>query len=155
MPAPQAPLSNQNAYTNWPGGVDPSAPLFNTDNQTGGRARQARRLSRRRRVSRKVRGGARNAKKVSRKASRKSKKSKKSRKGKKASRKAQKAKKSRKGRKASRKARSLLNRLFGKKRGGSGMCTPIDTTGSIASFPMTGSVCPEGSFEQTGRLVAQ
>ncbi len=61
-PAP-APLSSHNAYTSWPGGVDPSAPLFNTDNQfkMGGRRRASRRamtrrgrrnVSRRRRASR-------------------------------------------------------------------------------------------------------
>jgi hypothetical protein len=58
-PAP-APLSSHNAYTSWPGGVDPSAPLFNTDNQfkMGGRRRRAmtrrgrRNVSRRRRASR-------------------------------------------------------------------------------------------------------
>jgi hypothetical protein len=53
-PAP-APLSSHNAYTSWPGGVDPSTPLFNTDNQfkTGGSmARRSRRASRRRNMRR-------------------------------------------------------------------------------------------------------
>jgi hypothetical protein len=36
-PPPQAPLSSHNAYTSWPGGVDPSVALFRTDNQKGGR----------------------------------------------------------------------------------------------------------------------
>lgn len=45
IPAPVSPppLSQHNAYTTWPGGVDPTAALFNTDNQTGGRKRKASR----------------------------------------------------------------------------------------------------------------
>ncbi len=55
-PAP-APLSSHNAYTTWPGGVDPTAPLFNTDNQfkMGGRRPRSTRRRRggsRRRASR-------------------------------------------------------------------------------------------------------
>jgi len=52
-PPSPAPLSSHNAYTTWPGGVDPTAPLFNTDNQfkMGGRRRSTtrRRSTRRRR----------------------------------------------------------------------------------------------------------
>jgi hypothetical protein len=60
-PAP-APLSSHNAYTTWPGGVDPSAPLFNTDNQfkMGGRRRRAsRRVSRRAAMTRRRRNVSR------------------------------------------------------------------------------------------------
>lgn len=41
---PQPPsLSSYNAYTTWPGGVDPTASLFNTDNQrVGGRRKNSR-----------------------------------------------------------------------------------------------------------------
>jgi hypothetical protein len=50
-PAP-APLSQHNAYTTWPGGVDPTAPLFNTDNQFkmgGAKTRVSRRAKKSRR----------------------------------------------------------------------------------------------------------
>ena len=48
-PASPAPLSPYNAYTTWPGGVDPTAALFNTDNQRGGRkSRRSRRRATRR-----------------------------------------------------------------------------------------------------------
>ncbi len=49
-PASPAPLSQYNAYTTWPGGVDPTAALFNADNQRGGRKsrRHRRRASRNR-----------------------------------------------------------------------------------------------------------
>jgi len=60
---PQPPsLSSYNAYTTWPGGVDPTASLFNTDNQrVGGRrsrknrknARKSRKNMRKSRKSRK------------------------------------------------------------------------------------------------------
>ena len=45
IPAPVSPppLSSHHAYTTWPGGVDPTAALFNTDNQKGGRKRNTRR----------------------------------------------------------------------------------------------------------------
>lgn len=45
IPAPDSPppLSAHNAYTTWPGGVDPTAALYNTDNQKGGRKRSTRR----------------------------------------------------------------------------------------------------------------
>jgi hypothetical protein len=36
-PPQPAPLSNVNAYTSWPGGIDPSVRLYNIDNQKGGR----------------------------------------------------------------------------------------------------------------------
>lgn len=42
-PASPAPLSQYNAIATWPGGVDPSAALFNTDNQRGGRRRRGTR----------------------------------------------------------------------------------------------------------------
>jgi len=32
-PPQPTPLSSSNAYTTWPGGVDPTAKLFSTDNQ--------------------------------------------------------------------------------------------------------------------------
>ena len=53
-PPEQPPLSNRNAYTTWPGGVDPTVPLYNTDNQKfgGARRRKSRRASRKSRKSR-------------------------------------------------------------------------------------------------------
>jgi hypothetical protein len=59
-PTSPAPLSQYNAVATWPGGVDPSSALFNTDNQRGGirrRARSTRRTmhSRRRNMRRKTR----------------------------------------------------------------------------------------------------
>lgn len=52
-PASPAPLSQRNAIATWPGGVDPSAALFNTDNQRGGRnSRRRRRTHRHRRNTR-------------------------------------------------------------------------------------------------------
>ena len=65
-PPQPAPLSNSDTYTTWPGGVDPTARLFNTDNQKGGlrlRSKRSRRASRKSRKSRK-------AKKASRRSSR-------------------------------------------------------------------------------------
>jgi hypothetical protein len=44
-PAQPAPLSSHNTYTTWPGGVDPTAPVFNTDNQKGGRRQRSSRRS--------------------------------------------------------------------------------------------------------------
>lgn len=76
-PPEQPPLSNRNAYTTWPGGVDPTVPLYNTDNQKfgGARRRRASRKSRRAsRRSRKVGGRRRNNKNNVRK-SRKSRRS--------------------------------------------------------------------------------
>ena len=53
-PPQPAPLSQYNTYTSWPGGVDPSTPLFRTDNQKGGRSRKNRKASRKnRKASRK------------------------------------------------------------------------------------------------------
>ena len=46
---PQPPsLSSRNTYTTWPGGVDPTASLFNTDNQKigGKRTRKQKKTSR-------------------------------------------------------------------------------------------------------------
>ena len=78
-PPEQPPLSNRNAYTTWPGGVDPTVPLYNTDNQKfGGGARRRRRntrktrKSRRNNVNRKVNRKARRASRKSRRASRRS-----------------------------------------------------------------------------------
>jgi hypothetical protein len=71
-PPEQPPLSNRNAYTTWPGGVDPTVPLYNTDNQKfgGARRRKSRRASRKsRRVSRKSRRNNAN-RKVNRKGRR-------------------------------------------------------------------------------------
>lgn len=46
-PASPAPLSSSNAYTTWPGGVDPTASLFNTDNQKiGGKRTKKNKKSR-------------------------------------------------------------------------------------------------------------
>jgi hypothetical protein len=59
-PPQPAPLSSHNAYTTWPGGVDPSTPLFNTDNQKIGGRRLSRKSSRK------------SARKSSRKSARKS-----------------------------------------------------------------------------------
>jgi hypothetical protein len=80
-PPEQPPLSNRNAYTTWPGGVDPTVPLYNTDNQKfgGARRRRASRKSRRaprksrrnnnvnRKVNRKGRRASRRSRRVSRK----------------------------------------------------------------------------------------
>lgn len=67
-PPQPAPLSSSNTYTTWPGGVDPTARLYNTDNQKGGRSRRTSR-----KASRKAqRKGSRKAsRKASRKGSRK------------------------------------------------------------------------------------
>jgi hypothetical protein len=55
-PAPLAPLSSQNAYTSWPGGVDPTVSQFRTE-QMGGKtrrnARKARKATRKNRKDRK------------------------------------------------------------------------------------------------------
>ena len=70
-PPEQPPLSSRNAYTTWPGGVDPTVPLYNTDNQKfgGARRRRASRKSRRAsRRSRKVGGRRRNNKNNMRKS---------------------------------------------------------------------------------------
>lgn len=47
FPAQPPPLRPYDAYTTWPGGVDPTAPLFGTDNQKGGKSRRRRRITRR------------------------------------------------------------------------------------------------------------
>ena len=125
-PPEQPPLSNRNAYTTWPGGVDPTVPLYNTDNQKFGGARRRSRKSRRatrktRRASRKSR---RNNNNVNRKVNRK-------------------------GRRASRKSRRSTRRH----RGGYATCSPIDTTGSRADIPMSASVCPEGYFKTLDTLI--
>ena len=79
-PPEQPPLSSRNAYTTWPGGVDPTVPLYNTDNQKFGGARRRSRGSRKSRrarsacKSRKVGGRRRNNKNNVRK-SRKSRRS--------------------------------------------------------------------------------
>jgi hypothetical protein len=86
-PPQQPPLSNRNAYTTWPGGVDPTVPLYNTDNQKFGGARRRRnntrksRKTRRNNVNRKVNRKARRASRKSRRASRKSRRSRKYRGG--------------------------------------------------------------------------
>ena len=74
-PPEQPPLSNRNAYTTWPGGVDPTVPLYNTDNQKFGGGASARR---RRRNTRKSRRNNAN-RKVNRKVNRKSRASRRSR----------------------------------------------------------------------------
>lgn len=65
-PPQPAPLSASNTYTTWPGGVDPTARLFNTDNQKGGLRKRSRKSKRATRKSRK----SRKAKKASRRSSR-------------------------------------------------------------------------------------
>ena len=50
-PASPAPLSQFNAYTTWTGGVDPTAALYKSDNQRGGRKSRRRRSTRRRRAA--------------------------------------------------------------------------------------------------------
>ena len=168
MPRPQPPLTNQNAYTTWPGGVDPTTPLFNTDNQKFGGAlrapKGARSKARKSRKSRKSRKGGSRVRKNLRKVSRRVRKNvrKASRRVKKNTRKAlRRVKKNTRKvvRRMKKNVRKNMNWMFGVKGGapveGPAVCTPIDTTGSIASFPRLTSVCPEGSFQQTGRLVAE
>jgi len=60
-PPQPASLSKYDTYTSWPGGVDPSTPLFRTDNQKGGRSRRAHRKNRKssRKASRKHRKNSR------------------------------------------------------------------------------------------------
>ena len=124
-PPEQPPLSNRNAYTTWPGGVDPTVPLYNTDNQKFGGGASARR---RRRNTRKSRRNNAN-----RKVNRKSRASRRSR---------------RSSRRASRRSRRASRRF----RGGYATCAPI-MSGS-PSIPMTASVCPEGYFEDKPVLIA-
>ena len=58
---PQPPsLSTHDAYTTWPGGVDPTADLFNTDNQRGVVGGYLKRALRRHRDSRKNRNSRKN-----------------------------------------------------------------------------------------------
>ena len=78
-PPEQPPLSDRNAYTTWPGGVDPTVPLYNTDNQKFGGAR-------RRRATRKSRRASRTSRRVSRKSRRNNANRKVNRKGRRASR---------------------------------------------------------------------
>ena len=63
-PAPQAPLSSFDAYTSWPGGVDPSVSQFRTEGQAAGKWCR----------SRKNRKASRKASRKNRKASRKNRK---------------------------------------------------------------------------------
>lgn len=58
-PASPAPLSQFNAYTTWPGGVDPTAALYKSDNQRGGRKSRRRHSTRRRATRRHRRAGRR------------------------------------------------------------------------------------------------
>ena len=132
-PPEQPPLSNRNAYTTWPGGVDPTVPLYNTDNQKFGGAR------RRSRGSRKSRRASRKSRK-SRRASRRSRKVGGRRRNNKNN-----MRKSRKSRRSTRRSR--------KHRGGYATCSPIDTTGSRANIPMSASVCPEGYFKTLDSLI--
>jgi hypothetical protein len=127
-PPEQPPLSNRNAYTTWPGGVDPTVPLYNTDNQKfgGARRRRSRRASRK---SRKVGGRRKNSRKVNRKNSRKN---------------------VRKNRKNTRKVYRKSRRASRRFRGGYATCSPV-ASGS-ASIPMTSSVCPEGYFQDKGLI---
>ena len=123
-PPEQPPLSSRNAYTTWPGGVDPTVPLYNTDNQKFGGAR--RRLRKSRRASRKSRRASRRSRKVG---------------GRRRNNKNN-MRKSRKSRRSTR-----------RHRGGYATCSPIDTTGSRANIPMSASVCPEGYFKTLDTLI--
>ena len=53
-PAPQAPLRTVDAYTSWPGGVDPTVKLYNADNQKGGKNRKSRKNRSKSRKNRKA-----------------------------------------------------------------------------------------------------
>jgi len=139
-PPEQPPLSNRNAYTTWPGGVDPTVPLYHTDNQKFGGGASARR---RRRNTRKSRRNNAN-RKVNRKVNRKSRASRRSRRS---SRRA-----SRRSRRSSRRASRRSRRASRRFRGGYATCAPI-MSGS-PSIPMTASVCPEGYFEDKPVLIA-
>jgi len=123
-PPEQPPLSSRNAYTTWPGGVDPTVPLYNPDNQKFGGAR--RRLRKSRRASRKSRRASRRSRKVG---------------GRRRNNKNN-MRKSRKSRRSTR-----------RHRGGYATCSPIDTTGSRANIPMSASVCPEGYFKTLDTLI--
>lgn len=59
-PAPLAPLSSQDAYTSWPGGVDPTVSLFRTEQKGGKTRRNARFYRRARKASRKNRKDRKN-----------------------------------------------------------------------------------------------
>ena len=122
-PPEQPPLSSRNAYTTWPGGVDPTVPLYNTDNQKFGGARRRRATRKSRRAARKSRRNNNLNRKVNRK-----------------------------GRRASRKSRRASRRSR-RHRGGYATCSPIDTTGSRANIPMSASVCPEGYFKTLDTLI--
>jgi len=61
----------RNAYTTWPGGVDPTVPLFNTDNQKFGGARRRRKSRKASRRSRKSRRSNKNKAHKARRSSRK------------------------------------------------------------------------------------
>jgi len=87
IPSPPQPAPiGLGTYTSWPGGVDPTARLFNTDNTripcvgtwagAGGRRRKSRKGSRKnRKTSRKNRKSSRKtSRKMNRKASRKNRK---------------------------------------------------------------------------------
>ena len=134
-PPEQPPLSNRNAYTTWPGGVDPTVPLYNTDNQKFGGARRQTRRNRKAKRSNKNNKKARGA--STRRSSRKSRRT--SHKPRRSSRKSHRS--SRKSRRASR-----------RHRGGYATCSPIDTLGSRATIPMSASVCPEGYFQDKGLI---
>ena len=56
-PPQPPPLSQYNAYTSWPGGIDPTASVFNTDNQKigGKRKKSSKRNNRKTRTTRKSR----------------------------------------------------------------------------------------------------
>lgn len=57
-PPQPAPLTPYNTYTTWPGGVDPTASVFNTDNQKIGgkrKSRKAKKLRKSKKASRKSR----------------------------------------------------------------------------------------------------
>jgi hypothetical protein len=140
-PPEQAPLSSRNAYTTWPGGVDPTVPLYNTDNQFPKPSAGGARRSQKKRSTRRNRKNSRRNRKLNRKNSRKN-----TRRNRKVNR-----KNSRRNRKNSRKSRRASRRSR-RHRGGYQTCSPIDTLGSRASIPMTASVCPEGYFQDKGLI---
>jgi len=127
-PPEQPPLSNRNAYTTWPGGVDPTVPLYNTDNQKFGGARRRNTRRRNRKVNRKAnRKNSKKSRKTNRKVNRKS-------------------------RRSSRRSRRASSRRS-RHRGGYATCSPIDTLSGTTSIPMTASVCPEGYFRTLDSLI--
>lgn len=68
FPASPPPLSNQDTYTTWPGGVDPTARVYDS---VGGATHKASRRTRRAQKKRATRKAHRKAHRKSRRANRK------------------------------------------------------------------------------------